>query len=194
MAASRGFFNAFQDVWMLDGVRTPMVDYCGSLGHISPTDLGIKAARAVLARAGVPGEHVGTVITGNMAPGDYEQFMLPRHISLYAGVPQAVPALMTQRICGTGFELFRQAGEQIESGCAEVALLTGAESMTRNPIAAFTHRTGFKLGAPVEFKDFLWEALNDSAAGLGNTSSAGRPPAASSIPMAMPKPSATQSE
>ena len=50
MAASRkGFFNAFNDVWMLDGVRTPMVDYCGSLGHISPTDLGIKAARAVLA-------------------------------------------------------------------------------------------------------------------------------------------------
>jgi acetyl-CoA C-acetyltransferase len=167
MTASRkGFFNAFKDVWMLDGVRTPMVDYCGSLGHISPTDLGIKAARAVLARAGVPGEHIGTVITGNMAPGDYEQFMLPRHISLYAGVPQAVPALMTQRICGTGFELFRQAGEQIESGCADVALLTGAESMTRNPIAAFTHRTGFKLGAPVEFKDFLWEALNDSAAGI----------------------------
>ena len=67
MTASRkGFFNAFKDVWMLDGVRTPMVDYCGSLGHISPTDLGIKAARAVLARAGVPGEHIGTVITGNM--------------------------------------------------------------------------------------------------------------------------------
>ena len=167
MTASRkGFFNAFKDIWMLDGVRTPMVDYCGALGHISPTDLGIKAARAVLARAGVPGEHIGTVITGNMAPGDYEQFMLPRHISLYAGVPQAVPALMTQRICGTGFELFRQAGEQIESGCADVALLAGAESMTRNPIAAFTHRTGFKLGAPVEFKDFLWEALNDSAAGI----------------------------
>jgi len=38
--------------------------------------------------------------------------------------------------------------------------------MTRNPIAAFTHRTGFKLGAPVEFKDFLWEALNDSACGI----------------------------
>src|SRR5262249_9649706 len=38
------------------------------------------------------------------------------------------------------------------------------ESMTRNPIAAYTHRGGFKLGAPVEFKDFLWEALDDPAA------------------------------
>ena len=40
--ASKGFFSAFDDVWMLDGVRTPMVDYCGALGHISPTDLGIN--------------------------------------------------------------------------------------------------------------------------------------------------------
>ena len=164
--ASKGFFNAFDDIWMLDGMRTPMVDYCGALGHISPTDLGIKAAKAALTKAGVSPEHVNTVLTGNMAPGDYEQFMLPRHIGLYAGVPQSVPALMTQRICGTGFELFRQAGEQIQSGCADVALVVGSENMTRNPIAAFTHRTGFKLGSPVEFKDFLWEALNDSACGI----------------------------
>lgn len=164
--ATKGFFNAFKDVWMLGGMRTPMVDYCGALGHISPTDLGIKAARAALAHTAVPGEHINSVLTGNMAPGDFEQFMLPRHIGLYAGVPQEVPALMAQRICGTGFELFRQAGEQIESGCADVALLVGTENMTRNPIASFTHRTGFKLGAPVEFKDFLWECLNDATASV----------------------------
>ena len=167
MAASRkGFFNAFNDVWMLDGARTPMVDYCGALGHISPTDLGIKAAREVLKRAGVPADHIGSVIAGNMAPGDFDQFFLPRHIGLYAGVPVDVPAQMAQRICGTGFELFRQAGEQIQGGQCEAALVVGTESMTRNPIAAFDHRTGFKLGAPVGFKDYMWEALNDPAAGI----------------------------
>ena len=164
--ASKGFFNAFQDIWILDGVRTPMVDYCGALGHISPTDLGIKAARAALERAAVPGAHIGSVITGNMAPGDFEQFMLPRHIALYAGVPIEVPALMAQRICGTGFELFRQAAEQIQGGACDAALVVGAESMTRNPICAFEHRTGFKLGAEVGFKDYMWEALKDSAAGI----------------------------
>ena len=164
--ASKGFFNAFQDIWILDGVRTPMVDYCGALGHISPTDLGIKAARAALARAAVPGAHIGSVIAGNMAPGDFEQFMLPRHIALYAGVPIEVPALMAQRICGTGFELFRQAAEQIQGGACDAALVVGAESMTRNPICAFEHRTGFKLGAEVGFKDYMWEALKDSAAGI----------------------------
>eukprot|EP01034_Spumella_vulgaris_P027986 gene27986-34776_t len=164
--ASKGFFNAFADVWMHDGVRTPMVDYCGSLGHISPTDLGIKAAREALKRAGIAASEIGSVITGNMAPGDFDQFVLPRHIGLYAGVPQEVPAIMVQRICGTGFELFRQAGEQIEAGVCEAALVVGTESMTRNPIAAFDHRTGFKLGAPVGFKDFMWEALKDPAAGI----------------------------
>ncbi len=164
--ALRGFFNAFADVWMHEGVRTPMVDYCGALGHISPTDLGIKAARAALLRAGIAPSEIGSVITGNMAPGDFDQFFLPRHISLYAGVPQEVPAIMAQRICGTGFELFRQAGEQIEAGVCQAALVVGTESMTRNPIAAFDHRTGFKLGAPVGFKDYMWEALKDPAAGI----------------------------
>ena len=164
--ANKGFFNAFDDVWLLDGVRTPMVDYCGAIGHVSPTDLGIKAAREALARAGVPGSDIGSVITGNMAPGDFDQFFLPRHIGLYAGVPQEVPAIMTQRICGTGFELFRQAGEQIEAGACDAALVVGTESMTRNPIAAFDHRNGFKLGAPVGFKDYMWEALKDPAAGI----------------------------
>jgi acetyl-CoA C-acetyltransferase len=164
--ASKGFFNAFADVWMHEGVRTPMVDYCGALGHISPTDLGIKAAREALKRAGITPNDIGSVITGNMAPGDFDQFVLPRHIGLYAGVPQEVPAIMVQRICGTGFELFRQAGEHIEAGVCEAALVVGTESMTRNPIAAFDHRTGFKLGAPVGFKDFMWEALKDPAAGI----------------------------
>ena len=164
--ATPGLFSHFDDVWMLDGVRTPMVDYCGALGHISPTDLGIKAARAALERANVPAEHIGSVVTGNMAPGDFDQFFLPRHIGLYAGVPVEVPALMAQRICGTGFELFRQAGEHIQTGSCAAVLVVGTESMTRNPIAAFEHRTGFKLGAAVGFKDYMWEALKDPAAGI----------------------------
>jgi len=162
----KGFFNAFDDVVILGGVRTPMVDYCGALGHVSPTDLGIKVAREALARTGTQAAEIGSVVTGNMAPGDFDQFFLPRHIGLYAGVPVNVPALMAQRICGTGFELFRQAGEHISGGLCDAALVVGTENMTRNPIAAFDHRTGFKLGAPVGFKDYMWEALKDPAAGI----------------------------
>ncbi|MCE2913962.1 MAG: thiolase family protein [Rubrivivax sp.] len=162
----KGQFQRFEDVFILDGLRTPMVDYMGAFADANPIDLGIKAARSLLARAGVAAADVDSVITGNMAPGGFDQFYVARHIGLYAGVPQEVPALNVQRICGTGFELFRQAGEQVMAGCASVALLVGTESMTRNPIAAFDHRGGFRLGAPIGFKDFMWEALGDSAAGI----------------------------
>ncbi|HJV61467.1 MAG TPA: thiolase family protein [Albitalea sp.] len=158
------FCALFSDVWLLDGVRTPFVDYNGLFGALSPIDMGIKAGREALRRAGVDPRAVDSVITGNMAQASFDAYMLPRHIGLYSGVPIEVPAINVQRICGTGFELLRQAGDQIERGYATTALCVGTESMTRNPIAAYTHRGGFRLGAPVEFKDFLWEALDDPAA------------------------------
>jgi acetyl-CoA C-acetyltransferase len=163
---TNGFYSSYDDVWMLDGVRTPMVDYCTTFSQVSPTDMGIKVAREVLKRTGVAGSEIESVLTGNMAPGDFFQFFVARHIGMYAGVPLQVPALNVQRICGTGFELFRQAADQIKFGYAETALVVGTESMTRNPIASFSHRTGFRLGAPVEFKDYMWEALYDPAAGV----------------------------
>lgn len=163
-ASYRPFAAAFDDIFIVDGVRTPFIDYCGALGGVSPTDMGIKVAREALLRSKVPGSDIGSVITGSMAQADFDAFVLPRHIGLYSGVPIEVPAILAARICGTGFELFRQAADQITLGYADTALVVGSESMTRNPIAAYTHRTGFKLGAPVEFKDFLWEALDDPAA------------------------------
>ncbi|MEP6502714.1 MAG: thiolase family protein [Betaproteobacteria bacterium] len=166
MSPRRDFAAEFADTWLLAGARTPWVDYCGALGGVSPTDLGILAARAAIARAAIDPADIDSVLAGSMAQADFDAYMLPRHVGLYAGVPIATPALMVQRICGTGFELFRQAADQIALGYASLALVVGAESMTRNPIAAYTHRGGFRLGAPVEFKDFLWEALDDPAPGV----------------------------
>ena len=164
--SKRGLFQSFDDVYLLDGVRTPMVDYMGAFADANPIDLGIKVAREVLRRTGLAAQEVDSVLAGNVAPGGFDQFYVPRHIGLYAGVPVEVPALMVQRICGTGFELFRQAGEQIAAGVASLALVVGTESMTRHPIAAFDHRGGFRLGAAVGFKDYMWESLTDPAASI----------------------------
>ena len=161
--SSRALVSKFQDAWLLAGVRTPFVDYTQSLSLASPIDLGIKAAREVLARSGAPAADVGTVITASMAQTSYDAYVLPRHIGLYAGVPLEVPAHLVQRVCGSGIEIISQAADTITLGRASLALCVGAESMSRNPIAAYTHRSGFRLGAPVEFKDFLWEALLDPA-------------------------------
>jgi acetyl-CoA C-acetyltransferase len=160
-----GIGAAWEDAWLLDGVRTPFADLSGPFADISPTDLGIKAARAALARAAVAPEEVGTLIAGSLAPGGFDALYLPRHVGLYAGLPVEVPSVMVQRLCGTGVEALMQAADAVTHKDLDVALCVGAESMSRNPVAAFSHRNGFALGR-VEFKDFLWEALHDPAPGV----------------------------
>ena len=160
-----GLFSAYDDVWLLDGVRTAFADYKGALSLISPIDLGIKAARAVFARTRIPPADVGSVIAGSVAQASFDAYVLPRHIGLYSGVPLERPALLVQRVCGTGIEALSQAADAITLKKIQLGLCVGAESMSRNPIAAFTHRGGFGLGQ-VDFKDFLWEALLDPATGV----------------------------
>ncbi|KMT52382.1 thiolase family protein [Pseudomonas fildesensis] len=163
--SSAGQYSAFADVAIFDAVRTPWVDIGGALAQVSPIDLGIKVGREVLARAGVDPMAVDSVLAGSMAQASFDAYLLPRHIGLYSGVAQSVPALGVQRICATGFELLRQAAEQLRDD-VQLALCVASESMSRNPIAAYTHRGGFRLGGEVQFKDFLWEALYDPAPGL----------------------------
>lgn len=165
MSRNAALAQSYNDIWLLDGVRTPFADYMGALADISPIDLGIKVAREALKKADVPAEDIGTVVAGNMAQASYDAYMLPRHVGLYAGVPIEVPAHLVQRVCGTGMEAIMQAAGQITLGQTEAGLVVGAESMSRNPVAAYTHRNGFRMGQ-VEFKDFLWEALIDPAPGI----------------------------
>jgi acetyl-CoA C-acetyltransferase len=153
----------YDDAWLIDGIRTPFADYNGALAQISPIDLGIKAAREVFKKSGISPKDVGTVIAGSMAQASFDAYMLPRHIGLYSGVPTATPAHLVQRVCGTGIEVLAQAADAVSLQRAELALCVGAESMSRNPVAAFTHRGGFRMGQ-IEFKDFLWESLRDTGA------------------------------
>ncbi len=164
-SVDRGVRAVWDDIWILDGVRTPFIDYNGALGLVSPIDLGIKAAREVLARSGLSPADVGTVVAASVAQASFDAYMLPRHIGLYAGVPHEVPAHLVQRVCGSGLETIVQVADAITLGRVDLGLCVGAESMSRNPVAAYTHRGGFGLGQ-VEFKDFLWEALLDPAPGL----------------------------
>jgi acetyl-CoA C-acetyltransferase len=161
-----GLTATFEDAWLIDGMRTPFADYNGALAAVSPIDLGIKAARATFEKTGASPADVGTVIAGNMAQASFDAYMLPRHIGLYSGVPQQTPAHLVQRVCGTGIEVLSQAADTLSLGRAELALCVGTESMSRNPVASYTSRGGFRMGQ-VEFKDFLWEALLDPSCGLG---------------------------
>lgn len=169
-ATQKALATAYDDIWLVAGARTPFADYTSVLRDVNPIDLGIYAARALFERSGVPATEVNSVVAGNVAQAGFDAYYVPRHIGLYSGVPEAVPALLVSRICGTGFETILQAADQITLGRAQVVLAVGTESMSRNPVAAYTHRAGFRMGQ-VDFRDFLWEATLDPTArvGMGNT-------------------------
>ncbi len=161
--ASKALFARWDDVVLVNGARTPFVDYGEDLALVSPIDLGIKAGRAALAASNIAAADVGAVIVGMMAQASFDAYMTPRHIGLYSGVPTEVPAHLVQRVCGTGIEVVSQAADAVSSGRADAVLCVGTESMSRNPIAAYTVRSGFRMGQ-VAFKDFLYESLLDPAA------------------------------
>ncbi|MCO6415323.1 thiolase family protein [Siccirubricoccus sp. KC 17139] len=168
--AAGAIVERFADATIAGGARTPFVDYNGALALVSPTDLGIHAARAALARSGIAGEALGATIAGNCTQASFDTLFFARHIGLYSGMRNDKPAHGVQRLCTTGFEAIAQAARMTSEGQAQAVLAVGTESMSRAPIAAYTHRGGFGLGQ-VEFKDFLWESLLDTASGtaMGNT-------------------------
>ncbi len=160
----KGIGIVYDDIYLVNGSRTPFGRLTGTLSHVSPTDLGIFAAKAALDKAGVSPEDIDQVFAANIGQSSADSYFLPRHISLFAGVGITTPALMVQRICASGFETMITAAEQITLGKAGVALCVGTENMSLNPTASFGNRMGYGLGR-INFVDMLWESLNDTAPG-----------------------------
>src|ERR1700758_2039626 len=110
---SGALVSAFEDAFIVDGARTPFVDYNGAFSLVSPIELGIKAGRAALEKAGVAGGEIGAVVAGNMAQASFDAYFLPRHIGLYCGARIETPAILVQRICGTGIEAIAQTADAV---------------------------------------------------------------------------------
>lgn len=160
----KGIGILFDDIFLVGGMRTPFGKYCGTLAQVSPTDLGIVSSRAALQKCNLNPSDIDQLVVANIGQSSYDAYFLPRHIGLFTGLPVEVPALMVQRICGSGFETLITGAEQITLGKANSVLCTGTENMSLSPVVSFGNRMGFTLGRPV-FKDMLWEALDDTAAG-----------------------------
>ncbi|MBI4924955.1 MAG: thiolase family protein [Bdellovibrio sp.] len=158
-----GVGAVFEDIYLVSGKRTPFGKLNGTLSSVSPTDLGILSSRAAIAASGIPANEIDQTIVANIGQSSADSFFLPRHISLYSGVRTEAPALLVQRICGSGIEAIGKAAEEIALGKARVVLACGTETMSRFPLVSYGMRQGFQLGKP-DFIDLLWEALGDTAA------------------------------
>ena len=155
-----------QDVVILSAKRTPFGTFGGTLKDLSATDLAVHAAKAALAQAGAPPDDFGHVVLGNVAQTSADAIYLARHVGLRAGLPERVPALVVNRLCGSGFEALVQAAVLVETGQADVVLAGGTESMSQAPLVLRGTRWGFPFGKTPAVEDTLWSALTDSYAGL----------------------------
>lgn len=159
---TKGIGIIYDDIYLINGARTPFGKLCGTLGNISPTDLGIYASKAAIEKSKINAKDIDQVIFANIGQSSPDAYFIARHISLYSGIPDTIPALLVQRICGSGLETIITGAEQINLGKASVTLCGGTENMTLSPTASFGNRLGYPLGRP-GFIDMLWEALNDTA-------------------------------
>jgi len=148
-----------QDIVILGGARTAIGTFGGALAGTSPVDLATVAARAALERAGVDGGQIGHVTFGHVINTEPRDMYLSRVAALRAGVPDTVPAMNVNRLCGSGVQAIVSVIQSLMLGDAEFGLAGGAENMSRSPFIVPDQRWGAKMG-DVRTLDMMLGALN----------------------------------
>ena len=154
-----------KEIVIVDGARTPMAEYNGHFTDISAIDLAAIAAKEALSRSGYTGEEIDHVIVGNALQTSGDAIYGARHVGLKAGIPNRVPALTVNRLCGSGIQSVISAAEQIQLDEATTVLAGGMENMSQAPHVIRGARKGFKLGQG-NIEDSLMVALLDTHCGL----------------------------
>ncbi len=146
---------------ILEGARTPMRHFLGDFARTSAIDLCAVATAGALERAGAEGADVEHVVIGNAQQTSIDAVYGARHVALKARIPQSVPALTVNRLCGSGIESIIQVSRMIQASEIEVGLAGGMENMTQAPHVLYGARAGLRMkdGA---LQDSLVAALTDS--------------------------------
>ena len=134
------------DIVILDGARTAIGTFGGSLAAIAPIALAATASREALARSGVEAGQIGHVVFGHVINTEPRDMYLSRAAAIEAGVPDSAPAMNVNRLCGSGAQAIVSCVQALSLGDADFALAGGAESMSRSPYALTAARWGQKMG------------------------------------------------
>jgi acetyl-CoA C-acetyltransferase len=135
-----------QDIVILDGARTAIGTFGGSLAGTPPIALAAHVSKAALERSGVDGAQIGNVVFGHVINTEPRDMYLSRAASMEAGVPDTAPAMNVNRLCGSGAQAIASVVQSLMLGDAEFGLAGGAESMSRGPYSLPAVRWGQKMG------------------------------------------------
>ena len=147
------------DIVILDGARTAIGGFGGSLSGVPPTETAAHVSRAAMQRAGVEPEQIGHVVFGHVINTEPRDMYLSRVAAIEAGIPDAVPAMNVNRLCGSGAQAIVSAAQSLMLGDADFALAGGAEAMSRAPYILPQARWGQKMG-DMQAVDMLLATLN----------------------------------
>ncbi|MBE5396115.1 acetyl-CoA C-acetyltransferase [Brevibacillus borstelensis] len=158
-----------REIVIASAVRTAIGNFQGALAGVSATQLGAVVLEAALERAGVAKEAVDEVILGNVLQAGLGQNPA-RQAAIRAGLPQQVPSMTINKVCGSGLKAVHLAVQSILSGDAEVVLAGGMENMSQAPYLLEGARGGYRMGdqkvVDSMIRDGLWCAFNDYHMGI----------------------------
>jgi acetyl-CoA C-acetyltransferase len=135
-----------KDVFILAATRSAIGGFGGALAGISPIDVAAQVIGAALRASGVGGDQIGHVVMGHVINTEPRDMYLSRVAAMQAGIPQTVPAMNVNRLCGSGAQAVVSAVQALMLGDCAVAVAGGAESMSRSPYMLSAARFGQKMG------------------------------------------------
>jgi acetyl-CoA C-acetyltransferase len=152
------------DVVILDGVRTAIGTFGGSLAGYTPTALAAAVSKEAIARSDVDPKQIGHAVFGHVINTEGRDMYLARVAAVEAGVPNEAPALTVNRLCGSGAQAIVSSAQHIMLGDVDFALAGGAECMSRSPFSSNAPRFGQKMG-DLSMTDMMIAALSDPFGG-----------------------------
>jgi acetyl-CoA C-acetyltransferase len=142
-----------REVVIVGAARTPIGAFQGALSKLTAPQLGAIAIKAALERSGVSPDQVNETIMGCVLQAGVGQAPA-RQAAIFAGIPDSVPAVTINKVCGSGLKAVIAGAQAIALGDAEVVVVGGMESMSNAPYVSHTMRGGARMGN-VEFKDAM---------------------------------------
>ena len=146
-------------IGILGAARTAIGTFGGALSGVPPIELARTVSVAAMERADVEPGRIGASVFGHVINTEPRDMYLSRAAAMEAGVPDSVPAMNVNRLCGSGAEAVVSAARAIAMGDCDTALAGGAECMSRSPYAVPGARWGVKMG-DAKAQDMMLGALN----------------------------------
>jgi acetyl-CoA C-acetyltransferase len=151
-----------RDAVIASAVRTPIGAFGGALAGVPAPRLGALVVAESLRRAGVDPAQVDEVVMGNVIQAGLGQNPA-RQAAVQAGVPETVPAMTVNKVCGSGLKAVALAAQAVRLGDADVVVAGGMENMSAAPYLLERARQGYRMGdgtlVDAMIRDGLWCAL-----------------------------------